>query len=335
MAVDLGTTYLGLKLRSPIVASASPLTDRIDFLERLDEAGAGAAVLPSLFQEQIEHDELEITRFYDYGAESFGEALDYFPEMGTYNAGPDSYLRSIEAAKAAVSMPIIASLNGKSKGGWERYAQLIEARGADALELNILDVETDGNVACGEFEQRAIDLITAVRAVISIPLAVKIGPCFSAPANFARQAVAAGADGLVLFNRYLHPDLDLETMRMTPELELSQPHELRQVLRWVGILYGQTKASLAASGGIHSGVGAVKALMAGADVAMMTSALLVRGPDHVSDVLREMSEWLKEHLYHSVQQLKGSMSHRHCPNPRAYERANYLRALTSFSGKQM
>ena len=258
MAVDLSTTYLGLKLRSPIVASASPLTDRIDFLERLEEAGAGAAVLPSLFQEQVEHDELEITRFYDYGAESFGEALDYFPDMDTYNAGPDSYLRTIEAAKAAVSMPIIASLNGTSKGGWERYAQLIEARGADALELNILDVETDGNVTCGEFEQRAVELIAAVRAVISIPLAVKIGPYFSAPANFARQAVAAGADGLVMFNRYLHPDLDLEIMQMTSELELSQPQELRQVLRWVGILYGQTKGSLAASGGIHTAAGALQ-----------------------------------------------------------------------------
>lgn len=227
MKSNLSTTYFGLRLSSPIVASASPLNDRIDVLKRLEEAGAGAAVFPSLFQEQIEHDEIEINRFRDFGAESFGEALDYFPEMDTYNTGPDSYLRAIETAKSAVSIPIIASLNGTSKGGWESFARLIESRGADALELNILDVETDSNVTCAEFEQRAIDLISAVRSVISIPLAVKIGPYFSAPANFARRAVEAGAEGLVLFNRYLHPDIDIETMTVTPELELSQPSELR------------------------------------------------------------------------------------------------------------
>jgi len=335
MKIDLSTMYLGLRLSSPIVASASPLNDRIDVLKRLEEAGAGAAVFPSLFQEQIEHDEIEINRFRDFGAESFGEALDYFPEMDTYNTGPDSYLRAIEAAKSAVSIPIIGSLNGTSKGGWEHFARLIESRGADALELNILDVETDPNVTSAEFEQRALDLIAAVRSSISIPLAVKIGPYFSAPLNFARRAVEVGAQGLVLFNRYLHPDIDVETMTVTPELELSQPSELRLVLRWIAILRGQVRASLAATSGIHSGTDAIKALMVGADVAMMTSALLVRGPEHVTTVLLEMTNWLVEHEYRSVQQLTGSMSRRHCPDPNAYERANYLRALTSFTGKQL
>jgi dihydroorotate dehydrogenase (fumarate) len=324
-----------MTLSSPLVASASPINERIDVLKRLEEAGAGAAVFPSLFQEQIEHDEIEISRFRDFGAECFGEALDYFPEMEHYNTGPDSYLRAIEAAKSAVSIPIIGSLNGTSKGGWESFARLIESRGADALELNILDVETDSNVTSAEFEQRAIDLISAVRSAISIPLAVKIGPYFSAPANFARRAVEAGADGLVLFNRYLHPDIDIETMTVTPELELSQPSELRLVLRWIAVLRGQIRSSLAATSGIHSATGAIKALMAGADVAMMTSALLLRGPEHVSTVLREMTDWLVVHEYRSVQQVKGSMSREHCPDPNAYERANYLRALTSFTGKQI
>jgi dihydroorotate dehydrogenase (fumarate) len=333
MSIDLRTTYLGLALRSPIVASASPITDRVDVLKRLEDAGAGAAVFPSLFQEQIEHDEIELNRLRDFGAESFGEALNYFPEMDAYNTGPDAYLRSIEAAKSAVSIPIIASLNGTSKNGWESFARLIESRGADALELNILDVETDPAVTGAQFEQRAIELIAAVRSTISIPLAVKIGPYFSAPANFARQAVNAGADGLVLFNRYLHPDINIETLSVTPELELSQSSELRLVLRWIGVLYGQIRASLAATSGIHTGAAAFKALMAGADVAMMTSALLHHGPEHVWAVLQEMTTWLTEHEFQSVQQLKGSMSRAHCPNPEGYERANYLRALTSFSGK--
>jgi len=335
VTVDLSTTYLGLKLSSPIVASASPINDRIDVLKRLEEAGAGAAVFPSLFQEQLEHDEIELNRFRDFGAESFGEARDYFPEMDNYNTGPETYLRAIEAAKSAVSIPIIGSLNGTTKNGWESFARLIESCGADALELNILDVETNFKVTSAEFEQRALDLISAVRSAISIPLAVKIGPYFSAPANFSRRIVEAGADGLVLFNRYLHPDIDVETMTVTPELELSQPSELRLVLRWIAILHGQVRASLAATGGIHSATDAIKALMAGADVAMMASALLLRGSEHVSVVLREMTDWLVEHEYQCVRKLIGSMSRRHCPDPKAYERANYLRALTSFTGKQI
>jgi len=255
--------------------------------------------------------------------------------MDTYNTGPDAYLRSIEAAKSAVSIPIIASLNGTSRNGWERFARLIESRGADALELNILDVETDPTVTGAQFEQRAIELVSAVRSAISIPLAVKIGPYFSAPANFARQAVDAGADGLVLFNRYLHPDIDIESMIVAPELELSQSNELRLVLRWIGIVYGQVRASLAATSGIHSASAAIKAMMAGADVAMMTSAILLHGPEHVSTVLEKMTTWLAEHEYQTVRQLKGSMSRSHCPNSKGYERANYLRALTSFSGKQI
>lgn len=335
MNIDLSTSYLGLTLSSPIVASASPLNDRIDVLQRLEEAGAGAAVFPSLFQEQLEHDEIEFNRFRDFGAESFGEARDYFPEMDNYNTGPETYLRAIEAAKSAVCIPIIGSLNGTSKNGWESFARLIESRGADALELNILDVETDFKVTSAEFEQRALDLISAVRSAILIPLAVKIGPYFSAPANFSRRMVEAGADGLVLFNRYLHPDIDVETMTVTTEVELSQPSELRQVLRWLAILRGQVPGSLAATGGIHSATDAIKALLAGADVAMMTSALLLRGPEHISAVLREMTDWLVDHEYQSVRQLIGSMSRHHCPDPNAYKRANYLRTLTSFSGKQI
>jgi len=332
MSVDLGTTYLGLKLANPVVVSASPLSERLDVLKRLEDAGAAAAVLPSLFQEQIEHDELETHKLHAFGTESFAEALDYFPELDDYNTGPDRYLELIASAKKNVSIPIIASLNGSSRGGWERFARLIEQAGADALELNVYFVPTDPGVDGAAVEAQYLDLIGAVRASVSLPLAVKIGPYFSSLPHMARRMIEAGANGLVLFNRYLQPDLDPESLTVTPDLVLSTPHELRLPLRWAAILRGRVQASLAVTSGVHSARDVVKALLVGADVTMMASALLQKGPDHVRQVLAELRNWLAEFEYSSVEQMKGSMSQVNSPDPSAFERANYMKALISYTG---
>lgn len=335
MSVDLGTTYLGLKLKNPVVVSASPLSERLDVLKRLEDAGAAAAVLPSLFQEQIEHDELESHKLHAFGTESFAEALDYFPELDDYNTGPDRYLELIDSAKKAVSIPIIASLNGSSKGGWERFARQMEQAGADALELNVYFVPTDPDTEGVQVESQYLDLIAAVRAAVSLPLAVKIGPYFSSLPHMAKKMVEAGANGLVLFNRYLQPDLDPESLTVTPDLVLSTPHELRLPLRWTAILRGRIRASLAVTSGVHSARDVLKALLVGADVTMMASALLQRGPSHVRGVLTELNNWLTEFEYSSVEQMKGSMSQINSPDPSAFERSNYMKALISYTGPEV
>ncbi len=328
--MDLSTTYLGLDLPNPLVASSGPLTERIDTLKRLADAGIAAVVLPSLFQEEVEHGDLEFHWARTHGTEAFPEALDYLPDV-ELDSGPDRYLRRVEEARAAVDVPVVASLNGSSKSGWERYASLVESAGASALELNVYFVPTDPTQTAADVEQRQLDLIAAVRSQVRLPLAVKLSPFFSSPANFARRAVEAGADGLVLFNRFYQPDLDLENMQVVPNLVLSGSSDLRLPLRWIAVLSGVLDCSLAAASGVHTAADALKALFAGADVAMSTSALLKFGPEHVGRLLEEMSSWLVEHEYESVEQLKGSLSQRNSPDPEAFERANYQQTLRSYS----
>jgi dihydroorotate dehydrogenase (fumarate) len=331
VSVDLSTTYLGLKLKNPLVASAGPLTGKLDTLHRLEAAGVAAAVCPSLFEEQILHEEMELGRLYEYGADSFAESANFFPEQHEYHIGCGSYMEHIAEAKRSLSIPIIGSLNGSSAGGWVKYANQIQDAGADALELNIYFVSTDDEMASDTVEQRYLDLVAAVKANLSIPLAVKIGAAFSGLPNFARRLVDAGADGLVLFNRWLEPDIDLETLEFKPQLVLSSRHELRLPLRWIAILRDQLSASLAATSGVHYTEDAVKALLVGSDVIMLASVLLQRGPEYISQLLSELKFWLEEREYASVQQLKGSMSRIHCSDPSALERANYMKALVSYT----
>lgn len=332
MTVDLTTTYLGLTLKNPLVASASPLTGSVESLRRLEEAGAAAAVLPSLFEEQIEHEEMQVARLYEFGAESFAESLSYFPQLQDYNLGPGEYLRSVEAAKRAVSMPIIGSLNGSSEGGWTHYARAIQDAGADALELNVYFVPSSPLLTAADVEQRYVDLVTAVRQSVSIPLAVKIGPNFSALPNFAARLIAHGADGLVLFNRYLEADIDLATLQFKPDLVLSNRHESRTAMRWIAILRDSLpRASLAATGGVHRMQGLVKVLLAGADVAMLASVLIKMGPGYLTPLLEQTRRWLVENEYQSIAQLKGSMSMSHCPDPSALVRTNYMKTLMNYA----
>ncbi len=332
MSVDLSTNYLGLKLKNPLgVAACPPLTGNLEMLRRLEGAGAAVAVLPSLFEEQIVHDELEFNRMFEYQSDSFAEALTHFPVLQKYNAGPRDYLRHIKAAKQAVSIPIIGSLNGASTGGWIRFARMIEEAGADALELNIYFVPTSAEMTSADVERRYVDLVAEVRQSVTLPVAVKIGPNFTSLPNFAQQLVAAGADGLVLFNRYVEADIDLDRLEMKPDLVLSNWHEARVPLRWIAILRDQLKSSLAATSGVHRMQGAVKLLLAGADVTMMASVLLMHGPSVLTTILDELQAWLEENEYESVEQLKGSMSRGNCPDPSALERANYMKALTNYS----
>jgi dihydroorotate dehydrogenase (fumarate) len=328
---DLSTTYLGLRLRNPLVASASPLGANLDSLLRLEDAGAAAVVLPSLFEEQIVHDELDVQRLLALGAESQPEASDYFPALDDYNTGPAGYLRHLEKAKAALSIPVIASLNGASPGGWVRYAGLIQEAGADALELNVYVVAADPEVTAQAIENRLIELVAAVRAAVEIPLAVKMAPYFTSMANMAVQFVAAGADGLVLFNRFVQPEIDLEEMVVVPKVHLSSPDEMRLTLRWIAILRDHLSASLAATTGIHTAEDVVKVLLAGADVAMMASVLLANGPEYLGFMLDGLGAWLDDHEYDSVRQMRGSMSQRAAPDPAAFERSQYMKALTSYA----
>lgn len=330
--MDLSTTYLGFRLRSPLVVSACPLTQKLDVLKWLEEAGAAAAVMPSLFEEQIEHEDLQMSEVQDSGTERFAESLTYFPELADYRTGPESYLDKITQAKKAVSIPIIGSLNGTSDGGWLRYAKQVEDAGADALELNIYYVATDAQMSSQDVESRYLDLVAAVKQSVSIPLAVKIGPYFSALANMAQRLTEAGADALVMFNRFIQPDIDLEELEMSSQLKLSSPDELLMPLRWTAILRGQITASLAVTSGIHDGDGLLKALLAGADVGMVASSLYLNGPDHVGTILDGLRDWMQRKEYDSVEQLKGSMSRENCPDPAAFQRGNYMKALTSFTG---
>lgn len=330
MNADLTTRYLGLELANPLVASAGPLTGSVESLQRLEQAGIAAAVLPSLFEEQIEHEELEVNRLYEYHTESFAESLTHFPELEDYNTGPEDYLELVQQAKKSLSIPVIASLNGHTDGGWVRYAKLMQEAGADALELNIYFVPTECDVDAVEVEQRYVELVARVRQSLSIPLAVKIGAQFTSIPNVARQLAEAGADGLVLFNRYLEPDIDLETLEIVADLVLSQRHEVRLPLRWIAILRDQLGCSLAATSGVHSADDVTRVLLVGADVAMMTTTLLRHGPNYAGTVLDDLRAWLSEREYESVDQLRGSMSMKNCADPSALQRSNYMKALVSY-----
>jgi len=322
---------LGLKLKNPLVAAASPLSQKADGIKRLEDAGLAAAVMPSLFEEQIVHEDTAISDLQDFGTESYAEALSFFPEPQDYRTGPQAYLDTIEQAKKDVAIPVIASLNGTEMGSWTRYAKLMQEAGADALELNIYFVATDADMTSSDIEQRYVDLTAAVKETLSIPLAVKIGPFFSGFPNLAGRLVEAGADGLVLFNRYLDPDMDLEALQFKPTLLLSTRDEVRLPMRWIAILRDQVSASLAATSGVHYTEDVIKVLLAGADVTMMASALLQRGLGHPGQLLEELVSWLEENEYESVEQLKGSMSRVRCPDPSVLERANYTKALVSYT----
>jgi dihydroorotate dehydrogenase (fumarate) len=331
VSVDLRSTYLGLALKNPIVASCGPLTGKLEHLKRLEDAGVAAVVLPSLFEEQIVREQQEVNRLYEYGTESFAEALTYRPEMEDYNTGPQAYLRLVEEAKGALSVPVVGSLNGMSPGGWVEYARLVEGAGADALELNIYFLATDPDETSARVEQRYLDLVGEVKGAVSIPVAVKVGPSFSSPANMARRLVGAGADGLVLFNRFLQPDIDLETLQVVPHLVLSTSDEVRLPLRWIAVLRPLLSASLAATSGVHTAEDVLKLLLAGADVTMTTSGVLKKGPGHVRTLLDGVERWMAEKEYRSVAQLRGSLSQQNCPDPAAFERANYVKTITSYS----
>jgi len=328
---DLSTTYLGLRLRSPLVASSGPLTARIDSLRALEQAGIAAVVLPSLFEEQVEHEERQADRLGDLGTDSNPEATGYFPDLGDYESVADRYLRHVEEAKKALKIPVIASLNGVTPGGWVRYARLLELAGADALELNLYGVAADIDVTGSKVEEEQVELVALVKASLSIPLSVKIGPYYSALGHTASRLTEAGADGLVLFNRFYQPDIDPRTRKVTPTLVLSSSSELRLPLRWAAILSGRVEASLAVTTGVHTGADAARCLLAGADVAMMTSALLEHGPEHVATVESDLVNWAAESGFESVAQLKGSVSQRNVADPSAFERANYMAALIGFT----
>lgn len=332
MTANLSTSYLGLDLPNPIIASSSPLTENLESLQRLEAAGASAVVLPSLYEEQIEHEAMEVQRLYDYGSESFAEALSgYFPEMEDYNTQTEAYLRHVTDARAALSIPVIASLNGTTRGGWTHYAARLQEAGAHALELNIFLIPTDPYATGADIEKRYLDLVSAVRAEVTIPLAVKIGPYFSSTAHMARQLVDAGADGLVLFNRFYQPDIDLDELRVVPNLRLSDSDELRLPLRWLAILCGKVNCDLAVTTGVHTSEDALKAVLVGANAVMMASALLQDGPQKVTEVLGGMSRWLDDHDYLSLEQMRGSMCLQSAPNPDAFIRANYMKMLVTYT----
>ncbi len=333
MSVDLSTEYLGLKLKNPVVVAACPLTESLDHLKRLEDAGAAAAVFPSLFEEQIEHEESELAKVHQFTSDRHAEALTYFPEPEEYRFPLDDYLDHIAAAKKAVSIPVIGSLNGVSEGGWIRYAKLIEEAGADALELNIYLIAIDVDLSGEAVEQQYLDLVAAVKKSISIPLAVKVGPYFSSPANMARRLVEAGADGLVLFNRFLQPSINLDDLSVRARLVLSTPAELLLPLRWIAGIHGRVPASLALTSGIHDAEGMLQALLVGADVGMIASVLYQKGFAQIGHILRGMEQWMEEKEYESVAQLKGSMSLENCPDPSAFARGNYMKTLTSFTGQ--
>jgi dihydroorotate dehydrogenase (fumarate) len=332
MTSDLTTTYLGLRLDSPVVASASPLTGDADTVRSIVDAGVAAIVMPSLFEEEILQDEIELNQALEAGAEHFAEALDYFPGVPEIATAGDRYVAALAEIKAAVTVPVIASLNATSPGGWVRYASLLSDAGADAIELNLYHIAAEPERTAADVEDEQLAIVADVRHAITIPLAVKLSPYFSSMANFAHRVVDCGADGLVLFNRFYQPDVDLEALDVVPRLELSSPWDLRLPMRWIAILRPLLPTiSLAATSGIASGTDVAKAIAVGADVAMMTSAVLRHGPDQITATIAGLQGWLNEHDYESVAQLRGSMSHATSPDPGAFERANYLRVLHSWS----
>jgi dihydroorotate dehydrogenase (fumarate) len=327
--LDLSTTYLGLPLANPLVVSASPLSKKLETVKRLEEAGAGALVVYSLFEEQITHDTLELDHYLELGTHSYAESLSYFPDLDHYNLGPERYLEHLNRIKSAIGIPVIGSLNGVSSGGWVEYARRIEEAGADALELNIYYLPTNPDLRADELEASYLELVGDVCAQVAIPVAVKLSPFFTALPHMARRIGDAGAAGLVLFNRFYQPDLDIEALEVVPSLELSRSSDLRLPLRWIAILFGRIKADLALTGGVHTHEDALKAVMAGARVAMLASSLITNGPSYLTSLLEQMRRWMEEHEYTSITQMRGSMSQQAVADPAAFERANYLRALNS------
>ena len=331
--MDLSTSYLGLKLRTPLVPSASPLSEDLDTIKQMEDAGAAAVVLHSLFEEQLRQDSAELAYNLDHGTYSFAEALTYFPEPEEFRLGPEEYLKHISNAKKAVKIPIIASLNGSSVGGWTKYAKGIQVAGADAIELNIYNIPTDENLTSAQIEQAYLDILKAVKSEVTIPVAVKLSPFFTNFANMAKRLDKAGANGLVLFNRFYQPDIDLESLEVKPNILLSTPMAMRVPLRWIALLYGKLGANLAATSGVHRASDVLKMLMAGADVTMMCSALIRHGVRQLSVVERDLVAWMEEHEYSSVTQLKGSLSQKNCAEPSAFERAQYMKAISQFPVK--
>ncbi|HSB67254.1 MAG TPA: dihydroorotate dehydrogenase-like protein [Anaerolineales bacterium] len=329
--VDLTTTYLGLKLKNPLVASPSPLSEKVENVKRLEEAGVSAVVMYSLFEEQITHESLELDYFLNQGTETFAESLTYFPEAGKYTLAPDKYVEKLEKTKKAVNIPVIGSLNGVSTGGWIKYARKIQEAGADALELNLYYLPIDVDMTSSLIEDTYLRLVSDIRSAINLPLAVKLAPFFTALPNFARRLVEAGADGLVLFNRFYQPDMDLENLEVVPNLVLSDSDDLRLPLRWIAILYGKVKADLALTSGVHTAEDLIKTMMAGANIAMTTSSILKNGLKAVPTILKGVEDWMIAHEYESVKQMCGSMSQGAVADPAAFERANYMKVLNSFN----
>ena len=328
--MDLKTTYLGMRLRTPLVVSASPLSEGLDAIRRMEDAGAAAIVLYSLFEEQLTRESQELEHHLTHGTESFAEALTYFPSASEFRLGPEGYLDHIRRAKEAVEVPIIGSLNGNTAGGWTAYARQIEAAGADALELNIYSIPTDAYRTGAEVEEACLEILKQVKAEVRIPVAVKLSPFFSNMAYMARRLAEAGADGLVLFNRFYQPDINLEQLEVQPHIILSTPMALRLPMRWIALLHGRVGTSLAATSGIHTSQDVLKMVMAGADVTMLCSTLYRHGIEYIRTIEREMVDWMTEHEYDSIEQMQGSMSQRNCPEPAQFERAQYIKTLHSF-----
>jgi dihydroorotate dehydrogenase (fumarate) len=327
---DLTTSYLGLALKNPLIASASPLSKKVNTIQELAEAGISAIVLHSLFEEQIIQESLKLNRDLERGTNSYAESLEYFPDIGEFTLGADAYIEHLHNVRRMVNIPIIGSLNGISSGGWIEYAQKIEQAGADAIELNLYDVAADSSITSTELENRHIALVHDVRQRVRIPLAIKLSPFYTALPHFALRLVEAGADGLVLFNRFYQPDFNLEELEVEPHLVLSTSDELRLPLRWTAILYGRVKVDLALTSGVHTGEDVIKALMAGANVTAIASEFLKNGVGRATEICKEMTNWMVEHEYISVRQMIGSMSQRAMGNPEAFERGNYIKVLASY-----
>jgi len=329
--MDLSTNFMGLKLKNPIIPSASPLSYNIDSVKKLEDAGASAVILYSLFEEQIEHETGELDHYLMQGTESFAEALSYFPEISDFKTGPEEYLKYIQTLKKTIDIPVIASLNGVSEGGWMKYASWMEEAGADGIELNIYYIPTNINIDGNEIENLYIKNLKAVKSLVKIPVEMKLSPYFTSMSNIAKKLDEAGADGLLLFNRFYQPDFDLENLEVVPNLVLSSNWEMRLPLRWIAILFGKVQASLAATSGIQNHLDVLKVIMAGGDAAMIASELLIKGPERISEILKDMEKWMEEKEYDSISLMKGSMSQRSVAEPAAFERANYMKTLYSYN----
>ena len=334
--MNLSTTYLGLQLRSPlVVGAAAPLTEDIDNIKRIEDAGGAAVVLHSLFEEQLTQEQYELHHHLEYGTHSFAEALTYFPEPEVFHVGSEEYLNHIRQAKEMVNIPIIASLNGSTLGGWTDYARQIEQAGADALELNIYYVPTDFDLTAIQVEENYLNILRSVKSVVTIPVAIKLSPFFNNMANMAKQLTEAGANALVLFNRFYQPDINIEALEVQPNVLLSTPQAMRLPMRWIAILYGRLKVDLAATSGIHKPQDVLKMLMAGANATMLVSVLLRHGIEHIQAIEEGMGQWMEEHEYESVKQMQGSMSQINCPDESAFERAQYMKAIQSYQAERM